>query len=189
MSFAALPAVASWRHETARAGFEVAFFTDDDRGRRVEGATTATEDGESWIVNYVIHLDESWLTRSARITSHSGGATLVTTIEADGEGHWQVDGVPAPQLYGCLDLDLEASAMTNTFPVHRLHMPIGRAVSAPAAYVRAVGLAVDRLDQTYSRAGEGHYDYIAPGFDFACRLVYDRHGLVLDYPGIASRVQ
>jgi hypothetical protein len=24
----------------------------------IEGATTATEDGKSWIVNYVIHLDE-----------------------------------------------------------------------------------------------------------------------------------
>lgn len=189
MSFSALPLVASWRHERARVGFEVTFFAEDDRGRRVEGTTTATEDGTSWIVNYVIHLDESWLTRSARITGHSGGATHATAIEADGEGHWQVDGVPAPHLRGCLDLDLEASAMTNTFPVHRLRMPAGRAVSAPAAYVRAVGLAVDRLEQTYSRSSEGHYDYAAPQFDFACRLVYDQHGLILDYPGIATRVQ
>ncbi len=183
-----LPPVASWRHEGAREGFEVAFFAEDDRGLRVEGATTATEDGESWIVNYEIHLDRSWRTRSARITGRSGGAVVVTEIEADGEGHWRVDGVPAPRLDGCLDLDLEASAMTNTFPVHRLELPAGRAASAPAAYVRAVGLAVDRLDQTYSRVGGGQYDYAAPAFDFECRLVYDRHGLVVDYPGIATRV-
>ncbi|GAA3795003.1 putative glycolipid-binding domain-containing protein [Amycolatopsis tucumanensis] len=189
MSFDPLPLVASWRHEGARAGFEVAFFAEERGGVRVEGVTTATEDGESWIVDYVIHLDESWRTRSARITGRSGAATRVRLIEADGDGHWQVDGVAAPQLQGCLDLDLEASAMTNTFPVHRLRFPAGRPVPAPAAYVRAVGLAVDRLDQSYSRSDDEHYDYAAPEFDFTCRLTYDRHGLILDYPGIAVRVQ
>jgi hypothetical protein len=189
MSFVELPSVASWRHEGARAGFEVAFFSVNDRGPRVEGTTTATEDGRSWVVDYAIQLDGSWLTRSARIVGRSAGSTVVTVIEADGTGHWQVDGVAAPHLQGCLDLDLEASAMTNTFPVHRLHLPVERPVDAPAAYVRAVGLAVDRLDQTYSRSGEGHYDYTAPVFGFSCRLVYDQHGLILDYPGIATRVQ
>jgi hypothetical protein len=31
------------------------------------------------------------------------------------------------------------------------------------------------------------YDYTAPAFDFACRLVYDGSGLILEYPGIAVR--
>jgi hypothetical protein len=187
MSFAVLPAVASWRHEGARDGFEVAHFAVDGRRARVEGTTTATEDGESWTVAYEIELD-SWLTRSARITGRSGRSTTVRVIEADGAGHWWIDGVAAAHLDGCLDLDLEASAMTNTFPVHRLRLD-SRPVAAPAAYVRAVGLAVDRLDQTYARTGEGHYDYTAPQFDFACRLVYDQHGLIREYPGIAVRVQ
>ncbi|MEO3828876.1 putative glycolipid-binding domain-containing protein [Actinomadura sp. B10D3] len=189
MSFAALPSVASWRHEGAREGFEVAFFSADSRGARVEGTTAATEDGTSWIVDYAIQLDASWLTRSGRITGRSGGSTTVTVIEADGAGNWQVDGIEAPHLQGCLDLDLEASAMTNTFPVHRLRFPGERPVAAPAAYVRAVGLDVERLEQTYSRSSEREYDYAAPVFDFACRLVYDRHGLIVDYPGIATRVR
>lgn len=189
MSFAGLPSVASWRHEGARTGFEVAFFGVDDDGVWVEGTTVATEDGVSWIVDYAIRLDDSWRTRSARITARGGGSLVVTAIEADGMGQWWVDGVAAPEVQGCLDLDLEASAMTNTFPVHRLRLAAGRAVAAPAAYVRAVGLKVGRLEQTYSRTGEGRYDYAAPAFDFTCQLSYDRHGLVLDYPGIASRVR
>jgi hypothetical protein len=48
---------------------------------------------------------------------------------------------------------------------------------APAAYVRALDLSVDRLEQTYGRAtDEGPrscYDYTAPAFDFSCRIVYD----------------
>jgi hypothetical protein len=78
--------------------------------------------------------------------------------------------------------------MTNAFPVHRLDLDLDREVSVPAAYVRAAGPVVDRLEQTYMRVGEHSYAYAAPAFDFTCRLVYDEHGLVLDYPGIATRV-
>jgi hypothetical protein len=81
--------------------------------------------------------------------------------------------------------------MTNALPVHRMGLRVGARASAPAAYVRALDLSVGRLDQDYVRsADEGRhpcYDYAAPVFDFACRLVYDESGLVLDYPGIAVR--
>jgi hypothetical protein len=91
-----------------------------------------------------------------------------------------------------LDVDLESSALTNTLPVHRLRLAIGEAQGAPAAYVRAVGLRVHRLEQTYRHsATDGsrqRYQYAAPEFDFAAELVYDQAGLILDYPGIARRV-
>ena len=188
MSFAALPPAACWRHEGLRAGFEVTFFSYDEHGLQVDGTTTATEEGESWIVHYLIRLDGSWRTRSAHITRRSGSSSTTTQISADGIGGWHIDGVPAPELQGCIDLDLESSAMTNTFPIHRLHLLDGQEASAPAGYVRAVGPDVDRLEQTYTRISEGTYAYAAPAFDFDCRLVYDQHGLVLHYPGIAARV-
>ena len=112
-------------------------------------------------------------------------------LEADGAGHWLINGEPAPHLDGCLDIDLEASAMTNALPVRRMILPPAAAAAAPAAYVRTAGLAVERLEQTYLRVtGQGtgqSYDYTAPVFDFRCRLVYDQSGLVLEYPGIAVR--
>ncbi len=81
--------------------------------------------------------------------------------------------------------------MTNALPVRRMGLPVGIQEAAPAAYVRAAGLAVERLEQTYVRgAGQAscqRYDYAASAFDFAARLVYDESGLVLDYPGIAVR--
>ncbi len=111
-------------------------------------------------------------------------------VEGDGEGHWQVDGVEASHLDGCLDVDLESSAFTNALPVHRLGLAVGERAVAPAAYIRLTG-DVDRLDQFYNRVddddGRQGYDYQAPTFDFRCRLVYDQSGLVLDYPGIAIR--
>jgi uncharacterized protein len=81
--------------------------------------------------------------------------------------------------------------MTNALPVRRMGPASSARAAAPAAYVRAIGLAVERLEQTYLRvpdeAAHQRYDYTAPAFDFACRLIYDESGLVLDYPGIAVR--
>ena len=111
-------------------------------------------------------------------------------VQADGAGHWLVDDEPALGLDRCLDVDLEASAMTNALPVRRMGLPAAAAAAAPAAYVRAAGLAVERLEQTYVRTTDEAacqcYDYNAPAFGFGCRLVYDESGLVLDYPGTPS---
>ena len=84
-------------------------------------------------------------------------------------------------------MDLEASACTNTLPVHRLAMPPGEVVEAPAAYVRALDLSVTRLDQTYRRLDDRRYDYTSEGGSFHAALEYDDAGLIVDYPGIAVR--
>jgi len=191
MSFAPVPATAAWRHQGARSGFEVVYFRHHPGGCVIEGWTAAIEDGATWAVQYVIEVDTGWVTRAARLLARSGAGYQATELTADGQGHWLVDGEPAAGLDGCLDVDLESSAMTNALPVRRMHLPEAARAAAPAAYVRVDGLAVQRLEQTYLRlAGDParqRYDYAAPAFDFTCRLVYDESGLVLDYPGIATR--
>ena len=192
MSFRPLPPTACWQHRGARSGFEVAYFRAIEYGWRIDGTTAAIEDAQTWVVNYSIETDTTWVTRSAHITSTTATGSGDTRLDSDGKGHWLVDGDPAPHLDGCLDVDLESSAMTNMLPVHRLGLEPGERAEAPAAYVRALTLATDRLDQTYARipgdAARQHYDYAAPVFDFTARLVYDDSGLVIDYPGIAVRV-
>ena len=191
MSFAPLPVTAAWQHRGLRSGFEVVYFSAAGDRCRMEGWTTAVEDGATWVVEYAIEVDAAGATRSAVIRGRSAAGSCTARLEADGNGRWLVDGQPAPGLDGCLDVDLESSALTNALPVRRMGLPAGAAAPAPAAYVRAVGLTVERLEQTYARiADEGacqRYDYAAPAFDFAARLVYDESGLVLDYPGIAAR--
>jgi hypothetical protein len=189
--FAPFPATACWRHRGARSGFEAAFFQARPGGWRVDGTTAAVEDGQPWVVTYAIELDAAWLTRQARVTARTAAGLRETVLAADGEGRWRVDGRRAAHLDGCLDVDLESSALTNTLPVHRLELIPGTAAEAPAAYVRALDLSAGRLEQSYTRlAGEPrHYRYAAPAFDFTCTLVYDESGLVLDYPGIAVRAR
>jgi hypothetical protein len=191
MSFAALPAVAAWQHQDARSGFEVVFFHSDSARYLIDGCTAAVEDGEPWVVEYAIELDADGRTQAARVFGRSAAGARSTTLDVDGSGRWLVDGVVVPELAGCLDVDLESSAITNALPVRRMNLPAGAQAAAPSAYVRAVDLSVERLDQTYARVGgvasRQRFDYAAPRFDFTCQLDYDESGLVDRYPGIAIR--
>jgi len=191
VSFVEPPRSAAWLHQGVRSGFEVVYLVPLDGGYRLEGCTTAIDGEATWVISYDIRLDTTWTTRRAHISSRSAAGWRSTLLEMDDGGHWEVDGRTAPQLTGCRDVDLESSAMTNALPVHRMALPVGGRDAAPAAYVRAPDLTVDRLAQTYARVADGtageRYDYTAPAFDFACQLIYDRSGLVIEYPGIAVR--
>lgn len=185
-----LPRHAAWRHTAARTGVEVVFVGDG--GRLIEGHTTAVEDDEPFTVGYEIGLDARHRVRRARISARSRLGAASVRIDGDGEGRWRIDGRRAPALDGCLDVDLESSALTNAFPVWRLALAPGDASEAPAVYVRALDLAVERLDQRYrrcpDRAGGEAYDYECPAFGVRCVLVYGPDGLVADYPGLAVRI-
>jgi uncharacterized protein len=192
MAFSAPPATAAWAHHDAREGFEVVFCQAVHDGHVLTGCTTAVEGGRSWIVDYTVRVDDQWRTRVAEVRGRSETGAVSLALRTGGNGRWEVDGAPAPLLEGCMDVDLEASAMTNALPVRRLALKRGERAGAPAAYVRAVGLGVERLEQVYARTDDDgprqRYDYAAPAFDFSCELVYDPTGLVLTYPGIAVRV-
>jgi hypothetical protein len=184
-----LPPFAAWRHVGARDGFEVVFLRSDHDGHRFEGHTAAIEDGAAWAVEYRVETGLDWVTRSAHVTGRSAAGRRELLLEAAGAGGWRVDGVPAPELEGCVDVDLESSAFTNALPVHRLRLVAGEAADAPAVYVRAGDLVVERLEQRYVRAAGSpeRYAYAAPRFDYTGELRYDAAGLLLDYPGIAER--
>jgi hypothetical protein len=186
-----VPETAAWRLVDAHVGFEVVFIRREGDGYRVDGHSTGVEEGEAWGVQYSVALDGSWITRSARVVARSASGVAEVVLEADGVGGWAVDGNPAMELAGCLDVDLEGSAFTNAVPVHRLGLELGRRAEAPAAYVRAPSLRVERLEQSYVRLEDDgerqRYAYASPRFDYEDELTYDEHGLVLDYPGIATR--
>jgi uncharacterized protein len=185
------PEAACWWHLGLRSGFEVVYFEAGPSWWRVAGTTTALQEGDAWVVSYELELDDRWRTRSAKIAAKTASGDRQQLVEADWQGNWQVDGVVASHLAGCLDIDLESSAMTNTFPVRRLGLAVGERADSPASYLRVDAASVERLDQTYVRIEDAdgcqRYDYGAPAFDFKSRLAYDSGGLVVDYPSIAVR--
>ncbi len=191
-SFIDPPASAAWRHRDARDGFEVCFFERDGDDFLARGTTAAVEEGRAWAVEYAIRLDAGWRTREATVRTRTAAGAGETRLELDAGGRWRADGAERPDLDGILDVDLESSSMTNAFPIRRLGLAIGESAPAPAAWVQALDLAVEPLEQHYERlADEGdkrRFAYDSPQHGFAAELAYDRSGLSVDYPGIAVRV-
>jgi hypothetical protein len=192
--FDELPPAAAWRHEGFRDGHEVVFVEALPGGCLLNGCTTAVEEGEPWTVGYEIAVDDAWRAISARVWSRSRAGRFEIYVESDGSERWRIDGAAAGHLDGCVDIDLESSAVTNTLPVHRLALSVGAEGESPAVYLRALDLVVERLDQRYHRVdaddpAQPRFRYTAPRFDYDDELVYDSSGLVVRYPGIATRIR
>lgn len=187
--FTKLPSVGAWQLLGAYKGFEVVHFTESGKGTVLDGTTLGAEEGVPWNIQYVISTDTNWHVRDAVVADHSGNRL---EIQADGNGSWTVNGKHHPELDGCLDLDFEASVVTNTLPAHRLALPVGGEGESAAVYIRSRGLAVERLDQTYRRlpdkAGLTLFDYRSPRFGYHDTLRFNTDGLAEDYPGIGRRV-
>ncbi|MBA9006858.1 putative glycolipid-binding domain-containing protein [Thermomonospora cellulosilytica] len=120
------------------------------------------------------------------------GPGEVWSVRAKAEGHAALPppGGDAAGLTGALDCDLGLSPLTNTMPVLRSGLLDG---GGPAeflmAWVSVPDLAVRPSRQTYAfvrRDGEHSVvRFSEPGF--VNDIVFDRDGLVVDYPAIARR--
>jgi uncharacterized protein len=167
------------------------FFRDSRPGHRLVGHTTANEDSALWSVDYDVTVDAEWRTVAVHATTLTAEGTRGVALARDADDRWTVDGEARPDLDGCRDVDFESSAVTNTLPVHRLEFVEGVAVGVSSAFVRADDLRVERLEQTYTliaaSAQRLTFHYESPTFDFVCDLEYDPAGLVVEYPGIATR--
>ncbi|MGW0182801.1 putative glycolipid-binding domain-containing protein [Nocardia sp. NPDC003345] len=189
MRFDDLPLQAGWRHQGAREGFEVLFTTRTSSGYTLAGQTTAVESGAGWTVAYLVAVDDRWRTTTVRASNRTAQGEAHVELERRNGHRWFVSGVHRPELDGCVDIDFESSGVTNTLPVHRLDLAVGDTVAVPAAFVRAGDLGVERIEQTYTRLDDsGRFGYTSSTFDFACELIFDASGLIVEYPGIAVRV-
>ncbi len=191
--FSAWPSFAAWEHQGARRGFEVAFLRAGPEGLQVVGHTSAVEDDVAWSIRYRLELDADERCRRASIEVDAASGTARRELESDGAGRWTVDGSHVAALDGLLDLDLACSVLTNAFAVRRLALDVDQAADAPAVYVCAPDLHVDRIEQRYGRlADDGdvlRFTYDAPSLDVHITTRHDGAGLVLDYPGLAIRVR
>jgi hypothetical protein len=188
--FTPLPAQSAWRLLGVHDGFEIVRFAPQEQGLALTGVSLGIEKGIAWHLRYCITLDTGWHTQEAVIETAEG---IHLHLETDGAGHWMVNGHPRHDLEGCLDVDLKASVMTNTVPIHRLALEAGQLAGLCAAYVRTETLQVERLEQSYQRIGDTDglpcFDYQAPRFGYHQVLRFGSDGLIIDYPGIGSRVQ
>jgi hypothetical protein len=163
------------------------------RGRHVaRGTVVALWDDRPLRLEYRLRCRLDWTTErlEVRIESDDGHPRLLTLVST-GRGAWSDGhGHPVEALTGCLDVDLQATPMTNTLPICRLGLGVGESQAIRGAYVSVPNLDVAAVEQRYTRladAGLGpRYRYESGSFHR--ELVFDPDGLVINYPGLWHRV-
>ena len=150
-------------------------------GWRLAGTALLLEDMRPCRLDYEVLCDETWRTRAARVAGWFGTEAVRVELAADGAGQWRLNGAPQPQVAGCLDVDLSFTPATNTLPIRRLNLTIGAAAPVAAAWLRFPELALERLEQVYTRTAEREYLYESDGGRFVAPVTVSDAGLITRY--------
>lgn len=144
----------------------------------------ATED-KPFGLGYRLIVDASWRVREAGLRTASGTRL---NLASDGHGRWQVNGERMLKLDDCIDIDIEASPLTNTLPIRRLDFERGHGAIIRVVYINVPDLTVEVSSQRYTALDRRLYRFESLDTGFTADLPVDEDGLVLDYPGLFRRL-
>jgi len=169
-----------WRN-LERDGLDRCTLDAGPEGTRLAGTVLTVEEGRPVEVRYLVEADEAGCTRLVEVRELRGGTERRLRLAADGRGGWTVSGRPAPELDGCLDVDLGNTPATNTLPIRRLGLAPGQAADVLVARVRFPMLGVEPSRQRYECVEAGRYRFVLGGHQAMLHL--GPGGLVLTREG------
>jgi hypothetical protein len=169
----------SWRRSDEVRTDEHCTISVRDAGLSLVGTVLGADGGLPVRIEYRVLADGNGTTTAVHVRDYRGFGQRQLTLTRDAKGNWTVNGVAAPSLKGCVDVDLGCSPSTNTLPIRRLRLGIGRSQTIQAAWVRFPELTVEKTAQTYSRPDEFSYRYASGTFE--AELVADEDGVVANY--------
>jgi hypothetical protein len=153
-------------------------------GWRLEGeAVFADLRGDARLA-YGVTVDDGWRTTWGTVRGTIGSRPVALEIERRQDDRWWVNGRPAPDLDGLVDLDLGFTPATNLFPLRRLALPIGESADAAAAWLDDERWVLRRLPQRYERRGADAWWYESPEAGYEGLLRVNADGYITDYPGL-----
>ncbi|HEY2640396.1 MAG TPA: putative glycolipid-binding domain-containing protein [Streptosporangiaceae bacterium] len=173
-------------------GMEHVVVAGDATGFRADGHVVMADEGLASIT-YHLQCTTGWRVACLDIEVTSAASTASSQLTSVGDGRWLVDGVPAPELDGCVDVDINCTPLTNTLPIRRLSWSTGAVHDIEVVYVPVPSLAFHRARQRYTllardeAAGDDLFRYESGSF--RADLQVDGDGFVVDYPGLWRRVE
>jgi uncharacterized protein len=165
-----------------------------ERGLRAMGSVvSAAQDGvEAYTASYSLTTDEAGVVQrlTVRIARATGERHVILTRSE--EGIWLVDhgqGAERTNFGGALDVDLALSPLFNALPTRRLGLHRDAALhDLPVVFVALPSLDVYRVSQTYRTVSLGDPGVVSVSSDaWDVEITVDADGMVLEYPGLASR--
>lgn len=161
------------------AGAERCTLHTDLDGWVLAGVVVASYEQRPLDVRYRVAVDGGWATRSVAITTDDLTRPRALHLDRSTDGTWTIDGEAAPELEGCVDVDVGVTPSTNTLPIRRLGLAVGGEEEVDVAWVRFPALRVERGRQTYARIAPDVWRYRSDGF--TADLTVDEDGLVVRY--------
>jgi hypothetical protein len=168
----------SWRRTDEVQVDEHCTISIRDAGLSLVGTVLGAEGGIPVRIEYRVLADGSGAT-AVHVRDLRGFVQRTLTLERDTRGNWTVDGAAARSLKGCTDVDLGCSPSTNSLPIRRLGLGVGRSRTIRAAWVRFPELTVEKAAQTYRRLDEFSYRYSSDTYE--AELIVDDDGVVARY--------
>jgi hypothetical protein len=167
------------------------------------GASRTADYAASWSLTTT----ENWFTETLTVSVHGRGWSRYLVLDRAPGGSWsaatKVSGdteLPEPgiidpdSLVGAVDCDLGLCPATNTMPILRLGLvhDAEAAAELTVAWVEMPSLRVLGRQQIYSGSrayddGTGTAAVMYSSGDFSAEIVVDSDGIVIDYPGLATR--
>lgn len=175
---------------------DLAHVAFDGSAMSAHGTSTTTDYALSWS----LVVNPGWITRRLDVAVRAPAWSRSLTLSLSASGTWSAeaaaDGVvdlPAPGLAdpavleGAVDCDLGLCPVTNTMPLRRLGLLDGAAepTTLLMAWVEVPSLRVLPSEQVYAADGSGRVSFASGSF--TAELEVDDEGVVIDYPGLATR--
>jgi hypothetical protein len=150
---------------------------------RIVGTAVFAREQQPCRLDYAVVCDAAWHTVSASVSGWFGDEPIDVELTVDAARTWRLNGIECPRVTGCLDVDLHFTPATNTLPIRRLDLAIGRASPVRAAWL-SPDFSMQPLDQLYRRTGAMTYQYESDGGTFSAELEVNDVGLVTRYSGL-----
>ncbi|MBZ6076166.1 putative glycolipid-binding domain-containing protein [Microvirga puerhi] len=168
------------------AGLEHVEVSPIEGGVEFSGVVVGQDEGIRFGLTYRVRTDSHWRTREAWLRTASGRRLH---LKSNGQGSWQANGADQPALQGCLDIDIQASPVTNTLPIRRLSLKTDESLEIRLCYIAVPTLDVTPRDQRYTALTPGRrYRFKSLDSGFEADLPVDGDGFVLDYPSLFKRL-
>jgi hypothetical protein len=186
----------TWRGSDGR-GLESARVLLGAAGLRALGRAVHTPSGEpAFTASYRLFVNDQGTLARLSVTSAAPDRERNLTLNRTEDGYWLLDtgsGGGRAEFSGAQDVDLAYSPLFNALPIRRLqlhHRPGD--YELPMVFVSLPSLRVEVVTQRYRTLsvldddGRGLVEFSSATFH--AELVVDRDGMVVDYPGLASRI-
>lgn len=177
----------AWVRTLDHASMEHAVVERRGGAHTIRGDILAAHDGKPLHVTYELVTDAQGISRSLSLQQVFSGERRRRVLVHSADG-WSIDGRAAPELAGCLDIDIGLSPATNALPIARMTAGGVERADVCVAWVRFPSLDVVPATQRYTRVGPGVWRYESITSGFSAQLHVDDWLFPEVYDGVWKRV-